>query len=895
MHERRALLAVYLASGAAGLVYEVVWSRLLGLAVGVEATAVTAVLAAFMGGLTLGSWLGGKLASRPGARPLRDYALLELAVGLACLATPEVIRGLVPLLRIAYADLGPGAAFDAVRAIACTLVLAVPATLLGATLPVLSPALVRPGEDPGESLGGLYAANTFGAVVGALLAGFALIPRLGVARANEVAVGTSVLAGGLAWWLERRRASRESVSPEPDATASALPVGVGLTGPPLGRAALAIVLVGFALSGAAGMAFQLAWTRALAVVLGPTTYTFSLIVAATILGHALGSARFASRARTFPRPLATLALAEVGAATIALASLPFFERAPEGLLPLVNGAAPGSLAHAAAEFFVAFPLVAGPAFLLGAAFPLVARATVRDLAKVGRTVGTAYAWNSIGAVAGTIAGGALFLPRCGIQGTVGAAAVLAALAGSAFLVAEPQLAPALRWLALVLPFAVFGVNRYAIPSWDPLRINSGAYLYAEGSTAQVKARRGGGLHDERLFYREGFLGTVLVARGQRGGLYLKLDGKVDAGTSTEDMRTQLLLGHVPCLVAPEEPAGQAPVRRALLVGLGSGVTLRALRAAGVPEIDLVELDPNVVDAVKDTALEVVSRRALDDPGAPRILVEDARAVLGFEPRAYDVIVSEPSNPWIAGVGNLFTRESFTLARERLSERGVFCQWVHAGYASRETFRLVARTFQSVFPDATLWEVFPNTDYLLLGARAPLLLDAGKLAKRFGPPVQRDLSVLELRAPLDILWTYCMGPAELRAFAGDGPLNTDDDALLEHQAPGAMDGSYDALHDPSFLAGRRPPPGAPEPFEQARRTALLALRAARVPERALEALRAVEATERLDPGRGAARASLSMRAARCGSSRGVTDAPTTPSRPRSPSRPCPGRPAATWAR
>ena len=154
MNERRALLGIYLASGAAGLVYEVVWSRLLGLAVGVEATAVTAVLAAFMGGLTLGSWLGGKLASRRGARPLRDYALLEVAVGVACLATPFAISALVPVLRAAYGHLGPGGAFDAVRALACTLVLAVPATLMGATLPVLSPALVRRGEDPGGASAG---------------------------------------------------------------------------------------------------------------------------------------------------------------------------------------------------------------------------------------------------------------------------------------------------------------------------------------------------------------------------------------------------------------------------------------------------------------------------------------------------------------------------------------------------------------------------------------------------------------------------------------------------------------------------------------------------------------------------------------------------------------------
>ena len=220
-----------------------------------------------------------------------------------------------------------------------------------------------------------------------------------------------------------------------------------------------------------------------------------------------------------------------------------------------------------------------------------------------------------------------------------------------------------------------------------------------------------------------------------------------------------------------------------------------------------------------------------------------------------MIVSEPSNPWIAGIGNLFTRESFALARERLSERGVFCQWVHAGYASQDTFRLVARTFQSVFPDAALFEVFPDTDYLLVGARAPLLLDSKKIAPRFTPEVARDLATLELREPLDVLWSYCMGPAELRAFAGDGPLNTDDDALLEHLAPRAMDGAYDALHDPRFTSSRRPPPGVSEVFAEGQRTALLALRLAPLPGRAVNTLRTIAMTESLDPGRGAARRAL----------------------------------------
>ncbi len=739
MTDRR-VLAIYVLSGAAGLVYEVVWSRLLALAAGAEATAVTAVLAAFMGGLALGAHLGGRFARRT-ARPLRDYGLLEVVLGVVCLLVPLAIRSLTPLLAPAYAAFGPTLGFHAVRALACALVLFVPTTLMGATLPVLAR-----GAEPGK----LYAANTFGAVFGALLAGFLLIPALGVSATNALAAATSISVGLASIALGRSR--------------EALPL-VEETG-----ARVHLALLGFALSGAAAMAFQIAWTRAFAIILGPTTYSFSIMLAAYILGHAVGSARAARKAPKLERPLDTLAFFVLGASLAALAVVPLVDWIPPYLMPSVNRTQASFLGHAAAQLALAFAFVALPAGLFGTAFALVTRRAAP---------GPAYAANSLGAVLGTI-GAALVLPvrGVGIGGTLGIAATVAALSALVFALASER-----RRVVFIVPPLLVALVAWKLPARKPLELNSGSYLY--GATGSPT---GGSSADEVLAYREGFSGAVLVARGKaNGALYLKIDGKVDAGTGAGDMRTQLLLGHVPCLLAARPP------ERALVVGLGSGVTLRAVLAHSVPKVDLVEIEPALVDCVQETALRQVSRDAVS---RARLLVADARAVYALEPSSYDVIVSEPSNPWIAGIGNLFTKEAFELAKARLAPGGVFCQWVHAGYSSPEMFKLVCRTFRDVFPRACLFEVAPDTDYLLVARREGEVGEASE--ERFTPAVAHDLELLELASARDVVAFHrVLGPDALATFAGAGPLNRDDTALLEFQAPLAVTSRVDWLHDPDF--------------------------------------------------------------------------------------------------
>lgn len=803
MNDRR-VIAIYVLSGASGLVYEVVWSRLLALSVGAEATAVTAVLAAFMGGLALGAFLGGRFARRV-TRPLRDYGVIELVLAVTCLLVPWAISALGPLLVPAYAAFGPSLEFHVVRALLCGLVLVVPTTLMGATLPVLA---------RGGAAGTLYAANTFGAVLGALLAGFVLIPKLGVSATNSLAALGSLTVGVLAILLGRSA----EVEPEP------APAAEG--------ARVSLALVGFGLSGAAAMVFQLAWTRAFAIVLGPTTYSFSVMLAAYILGHALGSSRAVARAKVLAHPLETLAVLVLGAAFSALAVVPLVDWVPSLIMPSVNRVAPSFTLHALAQFGLAFAFVAVPAALFGTCFALVTRRVAP---------GPAYAANSLGAVAGTI-GGALALPVLHIGGTLGAGAMLAALAACVFALASES---GRRRKVVVAATVVAAVIAWRLPPWEPLRLNSGAYLYGVTGSPSGGSAKG----DDVLFYEEGFSGAVLVARGHRSGaLYLKIDGKVDAGTGAGDMRTQLLIGHLPCLIAKEKP------RRALVVGLGSGVTARAVIAHAVPEVDVVEIEPALVKAVRNTPLHDVSRRALDQKEV-RLLVADARAVYTLERGLYDVIISEPSNPWIAGVGNLFTKEAFALAKERLAPGGVFCQWIHAGYGSAETFRLVARTFAHVFPRACLFEVAPNTDYILVAVKDGEVGQAGD--ERFTKEVKADLDLLELGSVNDVvLFHRALGPEALAAFAEEGPLNTDDSARLEFLAPLAVAARLDLLRMPEFASRRER--GVP-----ARDLALQALAAARESNLSSEeCVRVLDLVERAmkEPGSGAARPLLRHAAA-----------------------------------
>jgi spermidine synthase len=516
------------------------------------------------------------------------------------------------------------------------------------------------------------------------------------------------------------------------------------------------------------------------------------MLVAFLAGLALGAHVVARFLRRQLVNLATLGLLQVALGVSALALLPAYGLAPVLALSLLDWLGLSATALIGIQFAVSVALMIVPTTLLGATLPLAVAILVRDPRGVGRDVGRVFGINTIGTVIGSVAAGFAAVPLLGIQATVGLAAVVNALCGClALLVAGRRRGPALA--AVGATAAVLAVLAAREWRWDRATISSGPSIYAKqyldvGEPAE--ALRHMSRARKVVFYEEGINTTVAVVKtGKRLGI--AVNGKVDASNG-KDMVTQLMVGHLPALAVPG-------ARRALVIGLGSGVTVGALALHPLEEIDVAELEPAMLPASEYFLAE--NRGVVRDPRV-RLRIGDGRHVLAVAPAPYDIIVSEPSNPWIAGVASLFTREFYQACRARLTPGGVLVQWLQ-GYTIREQeMRMVARTLSEVFPHVTVWTAAPG-DYILLAATHPVTLDLPTLVDRAraSKELTADLALIS-PAPDALLSRFLLGEEGVARYAAGARTNTDDLPLLEFNAPlGAFLDTVARNHD-NLLAARR---------------------------------------------------------------------------------------------
>jgi spermidine synthase len=761
-------LAAYTCSGIAGLVYEVSWTRLLTLHIGHTTAAASAVVAAFMGGLALGAAIAGRFASRLTLRQcLYAYAILEALVAAIALVLPFELRASTPLLAWAYRDGAGGWLFPAVRFAAAFLLILAPAVALGATFPLAVRWFTSRSDAAPASGGGiLYALNTGGAAAGAVLSGFVLIPAAGVSGSILFGVAISAIAAGAVLVIASREDNvpLDAASPGPKPPRKSAKRSEPAV--PASPAWLAGATLG--LSGFASLLFEIVWTRVLAMTIGPTTYAFAATIAALILGLAIGSAAGAWVARRTRDAVDWLAVALAGAAACVIGAsylaggpLPRaiaerFAAAPEQYARLTSG---GVLLAAA--------LVIPAAACLGAAFPL-ALATLRAAADAApRRFAIVYAINTIGSVAGSLTAGFVAIPLLGLQHTTTlVAAMLVAASGLAIGRGRPTERRAVSVAAAAVAIVLMVLN----PAWDRQLLASGAYMYAPyvprdlDLVTQLKA---GSL----VYYREGAAATISVKR-LTGTLSLAIDGKTDA-SNRSDMLTQRVIAHLPLLLHPDPET-------VFIIGLGSGVTLGSALQHPVERVDVAEISPEVVEASRQFTAE--NHDALADPRA-RVIVADGRTHLELARQKYDVIVSEPSNPWIAGVAALFTREFFEAARARLAPGGVICQWANIYNISDRDLRAIAATFIASFPHGTVWLVGEN-DALFVAADGPIEERFGLIARGWSNrAVAADLAGVGAVEPFALFSLFAGGPAELIRYGqGAAGLLDDDRMRLEFSAP-----------------------------------------------------------------------------------------------------------------
>jgi len=788
----RAVIACFLVSGLVGLVYQVLWIRLLGLVFGHTVFAVTTVLAAFMGGLGLGSFLFGRLADRS-RHCLALYGLLEIGIGLYCLLLPWLLDGAGAL----YLWIGRGLAtsylgFSALQFCLVALLLVPPTTLMGGTLPLLVRFFVRDAPTLGRQVGLLYAVNTGGAVLGALLAGYVLVPDLGIRTTILLAVVTNVGVGALVLVFDRHLA-RLGGSGRPAEAPGARPAP-----PPAPAWEPRVVAAAFAVSGAASMIYEVTWSRALALVIGSSTYAFTAMLVAFLTGIALGSFLFAlclGRRQAGPAAFGALQLA-IGLCGLGL--IPLFGRLPVLFLGLM-GISQGPAFTQGVQFGISVALMLLPTLFIGATFPCAVRIVATDVGRAGFDTGWLYTVNTLGCIAGTLVAGFLAIPLLGVQGTMRLAVAVNLTVGALLCLPTPAAGRRAARAAAVGIAALGVLAGSLLPPWNPILMASGVAIYASQYAAMSRAGAfaRGEWQPEVLYYRDGISATVSVHRNGPG-LSLRVNGKTDAG-NTRDMHTQLLLGHLPLLIHPG-------AKRVLIIGLGSGVTAGAVAQHPVERIDIVEIEPAVAEAAR--YFEAENRRVLADPRV-HLIVADGRNFLRSAETPYDVIISEPSNPWIRGLATLFTREFFALAQSRLAPGGMMLQWLQGYGIAPEDLRMVVRTYRTAFPHTSLW-YSSVSDYFLLGTAGPLRLSLQGIRQRLErlPRLQEDFVRMGLFSAPGLLANFLLGEEEAARFAGEGELNLDDTLRLEFTTPLSLYESQLTDHNYRLLQSYRGRPVPP---------------------------------------------------------------------------------------
>lgn len=740
--------------------------------------AVATVLSAFMAGLALGGYLFGSVADRS-ENDLRLYAILEGGVGLYGLFVPWLFKlGEKGYLRFfGLNELYP-IVFNLLLFSLCFFLVALPALLMGATLPVLSRFFVSNLGQLGRQVGELYALNTLGAVVGTGLAGYYMVPSFGMQFTVYAAAGINLAISVLILFVDQVGRKHWQHSPN----TSPADTGTRVDTVSWQRR---VLLLSFGLSGFSALVYENSWSRALTLVIGTSVYSFTTMLMTFLVGLSLGGFLYARLLGGRLVKLSLFAFFQLAIGLSALATIPLFERLPVVFLRLVAMFGDIFSLLLFSQLLLSAAVMLPTTLLLGATFPLVVRLVTQDLYRVGRGVGKSYAANTAGAIAGAFAGGFVLIPLLGIQETILLAAMINLLAGALLLFLDVGLRRCWRYALAGAVTAILVLVPVNMPRWDMhvmtsgVAIYNGVYRQFPTDSLRLELMR----RDDVLFYREGLTATISVhqsppaSRAQIAmGLpeqarILRTNGKVDG--SHNDALTQLLIGYIPALL-------HADVRTAAVIGLGTGMTAKAVAAFPLHRLDILELEPAMVEAA--SFFNDVNGNVLDDPRV-RLVLTDARNYLLATQNHYDLIASEPSNPWVAGVGSLYTREFYKGVATKLNKDGIFAQWFHDYSMSPNDLRMVLRTFATVFPHVSVWELH-RQDFLLVGSYENQVFDHAALKKIHAKnaTLRKDLQDLELAHPYSLLGFYRMGREEARAFSAGATLNTDDGAQLEYSAP-----------------------------------------------------------------------------------------------------------------
>ncbi|MBI3585712.1 MAG: fused MFS/spermidine synthase, partial [Ignavibacteriales bacterium] len=735
----------------------------------------TVVLATFMGGLAIGASLWGRRADTS-KHLLRIYAFLEIAIGVYCFLYPQLLNVLKNVFISVVHSLNLPS--DSTQVLVLKLILSLctllfPTILMGGTLPVLVRFISNRIEDAGKNVATLYFLNSFGAVGGSLLAGFFFIPLTGLKATIYSAAAVNILIGMAAFLLTKLRLEQreEAFVAEEQAAMVFSPT----------ETLIALTVAG--ISGLASMIYEVSWVRLLIPVLGSSTYSYSLMLVAFIAGITIGSWIVSLGFKKIKNVFGFLALCQLGVGLTLAVTLPLYGRIPYYFWHIASSLARSETTYPVyltIQFLVGFFIMVVPTIFLGMTLPVASRIAARSINVLGKSVGNVFSINTLGTVIGSLAAGLILIPTIGVRHTIEIAMLLNIVLGLVVLFYDRN-SMFIKKAVMVGITGLFLVSFFITNfDWNQSVLLSGVFRNISRNRAPPRSYTDfyeGMKSNKILYYKEGTTATVGVVEGQGDEskqAVLIINGKADASSET-DLPTQVLSGQLPMMFHPQADT-------VLVIGLGSGVTVGSILTHPVKSVQAIEISPEVIDA--SHYFDHVNYRPLQDPRT-KLYVDDALAFLKLSNVKYDVIVSEPSNPWIAGIGSLYTTEFFNECKQKLRGNGLMVQWFQMYEVDDETFKMVVRSFQSAFPHVTLWQPL-IADVVLIGSNEPLSLDYQKLqAKINTPSIKEDLNRIQIRDVPTLLSLQMLSEQAVTDYSDVGPLNTENLPLLEYWAPRAF--------------------------------------------------------------------------------------------------------------
>jgi spermidine synthase len=751
-----ALLLLFVGSGCAALIYEVVWFQLLQLVIGSSAVSMGVLLGTFMGGMCLGSFLLPRYVRR-GLHPLRVYAYLELGIGVLGLL---ILFGM-PLLNSIYAAISPGSGVIGIglRGIAAAICLLPPTLLMGATLPAIS-RWVEATPEGVSWLGFFYGGNIAGGVLGSLLAGFYLLRVYDLNVATFAAVAINGTVALLALTIAKSAPAVEELPGDHGVETAATRQGQWA------------IYVAIALSGMTALACEVIWTRLLSLLFGGTVYTFSLILACFLFGLGIGSSIGSAIGRGATRPRLAfgwcqmlLCAAMAWSAYMLTESMPYW--------PVNPSITTDAWLNFQLDFVRCLWVVLPGAILWGASFPLALAALVARDQDPARLVGGVYAANTVGAIIGSLSASLLLVVWLGSQHAQQLIILLSALSGLLVLsTGSPEesagRSPVAATVTIIIAAAIAGLLSRSVHPLPGIFAAYGRYTATRLGQAEV------------IYMGEGWNATIAVTRLPGGVLNYHNAGKVQASSEPQDMRLQRMLGHMTTLVP-------AQAKKVLVIGCGAGVTAGAVSIdPAVTDQTIAEIEP-LVPKVVAREFGAYNFHVVDNPKV-HVRIDDARHFLLTTNEKFDAVTSDPLDPWVKGAAMLYTREFFELVKKKLNPGGAVTLFVQLYESNTEAVKSEIATFMEAFPNGVVWGNTNNGagyDLVLLGQAENTRIDVDAIQARLRrpeyAPVVQSLNEIGMHSAVDLFSTFAGRANDLAPWLADASINRDRNLRLQFLA------------------------------------------------------------------------------------------------------------------